>query len=66
MTGRDQSHAKPALPARATVSFLVVYLLLGLQRMQTQSVSFPGRLDLALISGILVYSLRLQHIRRLK
>lgn len=51
---------------KMAVSFFVVYLLLGLQKVLTQNVSFPGRFDLALVSGILVYCLRLRHIRWLK
>ena len=51
---------------KVAVSFFVVYLLLGLQKVLTQNVSFPGRFDLALVSGILVYCLRLRHARWLK
>lgn len=51
---------------KAAVSFLVAYLLLGLQKVLTQNGSVPGRPGLAMVSGIVVYCLRLRHARRLK
>jgi len=50
---------------KAAVLWFALYLLLGLYKVLTQNVSFPGYIDVALIFGVLVYCLRLNQCKQL-
>lgn len=50
---------------KSAIYFFGTYLALGLYKVLSQNVSFPGYVDLALVFGILVYCLRLRQQRLL-